>query len=147
MNLVLIKLNSRHSGKLKVVKLTSYSSLPRPFRILEIGQRFLSYLFPEDWSRCPKTLLGSRESLCNKCSSTIVTYLQSKVPITISICCYTLVRLAGFYDCVVVFSHSFQLSRKMKLLRVFHAQIENLKISMSGQNNHPDSFKSPISTT
>ena len=39
MNLVINKFNSKHSGKLKIVKLLSYRSLPRPFRILESGRR------------------------------------------------------------------------------------------------------------
>ena len=37
-NLVLIKFNSRPSGKLKFVKLKNYRSLPRPFLVLESGE-------------------------------------------------------------------------------------------------------------
>ena len=43
-NLVLIKFNSRHSGRLKIVKITNYSSLPRRFRIMESGEITLLFL-------------------------------------------------------------------------------------------------------
>ena len=98
----------------------------------------LSCLFPEGWSRRSNTPPGSRELLCNDCSGTIVTTrnsLLSILPITTSICCHTLVRLICLHDCVV-FVRSFQLSRKVKWLPVFHAQIENLKINMSHRIDH-----------
>ena len=131
MNLVFIKFNSRHSGKLKVVKTANYSSFPRPFRIPESGQRAVSSPSRRLVTRS-NTLPGSRDALCNDCSGTIVTTwngLLSIHPITISICCNTLVR--RLHDCVVWYLRSFQLSRNIKVSRVFKAQSEKLKIHMS----------------
>ena len=71
MILVLIKFNSRHSEKLKVVKIRSCSSFPRPFRILESGETTLFFL-PGRLDTSSNTLPCSCELLCNDSSGTIV---------------------------------------------------------------------------
>ena len=113
--------NSGHDQESKFLYKTVRNLISRPLRILKSGERMFLIL------------LGRHSSWvlrCNNCSSTIVTTRNGfwKFLITISICCRFFVVVFHWEYCCSVFVVS--VGAKWKRLRVVHAQINVLKISM-----------------